>query len=195
MNLGLALKQQGKYGEAEAALLLVKKLRPSARLMLNLGALFYEQGKFAEALEYFEESAKMGPVPAALERNLGDALRQLGKGKEAKVADQKALEKSEAELTTNPRAAGSRARLALLAARLGDFARARCEVAQVLSMESVSATARTDAVRAMEVMGQREKALEILKGAPKGLIDEVGRQPDLKDLRGDPKFLQLAGRL
>jgi len=50
-------------------------------------------------------------------------------------------------------------------------------------------------VRAMEVMGQREKALEILKGAPKGLIDEVGRQPDLKDLRGDPKFLQLAGRL
>lgn len=180
MNLGLALKQQGKYGEAEAALLLVKKLRPSARLMLNLGALFYEQGKFAEALEYFEESAKMGPVPAAMERNLGDALRQLGKGKEAKVAYQKALEKSEEELTTNPRAAGSRARF---------------EVAQVLSMESVSATARTDAVQAMEVMGQREKALEILKGAPKGLIDEVGRQPDLKDLRGDPKFLQLAGRL
>ena len=194
MNLGLALKQQGKYAEAEKALLLTQKLRPSARLMLNLGALFYEQGRYGEALKSFEESAKMGPVPAALHRNLGDALRQLGRAKEARAEYEKALVKSEEELTTNPRAAGSRARLALVAARLGDLARARFEVSQVLSMEGVTATARTDAVQALEVMGQREKALEALKGTPKGLIEEVGRQPDLKLLRDDARFLQLAGK-
>ncbi len=194
MNLGLGLKQQGKYAEAEKALLLVQKLRPSARLMLNLGALYYEQARYGEALKNFEESAKMGPVPAALNRNLGDALRQLGKVKEARAEYAKALVKSEEELTTNPRASGSRARLALVAARLGDSARARFEVAQVLSMEGVSATARTDAVQALEVMGQREKALEALKGAPKGLIEEVGRNPDLKPLREDARFLLLTGR-
>ncbi len=194
MNLGLALKQQGKYAEAEQELLLTRKLRPSARLLLNLGALYYEQERFAEALELFSESAKMGPVPAALHRNLGDAMRQLGRQAAARREYQLALQKSEEELTTNPRAPSSRARLALLAARLGDAARARFETSQVLSMEGLTAIARTDAVQTLEILGQREKALEVLQGAPRSLLEEIGRQPDLKSLRSDARFLQLAAR-
>jgi eukaryotic-like serine/threonine-protein kinase len=194
MNLGLALKQQGRYLESEKALLKAKALRLSARVLLNLGALFYEQERYVEALANFEESAKMGPVSAALHRNVGDALRQMGRAKEARAAYEQARDKSEEEVTTNPRGAGARARLALVSARLGDAARARFEVGQVLAMEGVTSTARADAVQALEVLGLREKALEAMGGAAKGLMEELGRQPDLKALRADERFLQRVGQ-
>ncbi len=62
MNLGLDLKQQGRYREAEQSLLKALSLRSSARFLSNLGALYYEQERYAEALQKFQESARQGAL-------------------------------------------------------------------------------------------------------------------------------------
>ncbi len=164
MNLGLALKQQGRYAESE------------------------------KALEHFEASARMSAATAALQRNLGDAQRQLGQGKEAKAAYQRAREMSEQDLRLNPRSAVARARLALVTARLGDKSRAEFELSQALRLENAPVGARVDVVQTWEVLGERAQALKVLNGATPALLEEVARQPDLKELRRDPRFLEMLKR-
>ncbi len=191
MNLGLALKQQGRYQESEESLLRALSLRSSARLLSNLGALYYEQERYADALQRFQQSAKQGAPTATLDRNLGDAYRHLSRAKEAAEAYRDAQAQSEEEIATNPRSSLARVRLALLSARLGDMHRASFELSQALGMDGGNAPATPDAVQALEVLKQRDKAIEILQKAPRSLLEELGRVPDLIDLRQDPRFLQL----
>jgi tetratricopeptide (TPR) repeat protein len=191
MNLGLALKQQGRYPESEKSLLKALALRPSARLLLNIGALYYEQERYPEALHFFQESAKQGAPPAALDRNLGDAYRHLSRAQEAANAYRAARAKSEEEVTTNPRSAAARARLALVSARLGDTHRATYELSQALSTDLNNAAVTADVVQALEVLKQRDRSIEILQKAPRSLLEELGRLPDLIGLRQDRRFQQL----
>jgi len=191
MNLGLALKQQGRYQEAEQSLLKALSLRPSGRLLLNIGAVYYEQERYSEALRFFEESAKQGAPTADIERNLGDAYRHLGRPKEASVAYRAARNMYEGEVAVNPRASLSRARLALLAARLGDTERASYELSQVLGTDSGDGAVTADTVQTLEILKQRDKAIAILEKATPSLLQELNRMPDLAELRQDRQFRQL----
>jgi tetratricopeptide (TPR) repeat protein len=191
MNLGLALKQQGRYQEAEQALNAALALGPSSRILLNLGALYYEQEKYADALRLFQESAKSGTPSSALHRNLGDALRHLSRARDAAAEYRAARTLAEEDVTTNPRSADTRARLALLSARLGEQHRASYELSQALAMDSGDATATAIAAQAFEVLNQRERAIELLQKAPHTLLEELARVPDLIELRQDPRFQQL----
>ena len=129
--------------------------------------------------------------PAALDRNLGDAYRQLARPVEAAEAYRAARAKSEEEVTTNPRSAIPRVRLALVSARLGDAHRAEFELSQALSTESGNTAATSDVVQVYEVLKQRNKSIEILRQAPRYVLDEISRQPDLKELRQDRRFQEL----
>jgi tetratricopeptide (TPR) repeat protein len=196
MNLGLALKSQGRYQESEQSLLKALALTPvpSARLLLNIGALYYEEERYPEALSYFQESARQGTPTATLQRNLGDAYRHLSRAPEAAKAYRAAQAMSEQEVSLNPRSAAARARLALVSARLGDTHRAAYELSQVPSMEPGNAVAISDAVQAFEVLKQRDKAIQILQQAPRSLLEGLSRLPDLTELRQDPRFQQLLQR-
>jgi tetratricopeptide (TPR) repeat protein len=178
MNLGLALKYEGRYQEAEQSLLKALAQQPSARLLLNIGALYYEKERYSEALSNFQESARQGPPTAALQRNLGDAYRHLSRAREAAEAYRAAQSMSEQEVSTNPRSAAARARLALVSARLGDAHRATYELSQVSSMEPGNTAATSDVVQAFEVLKQREKAIEILQQASRSLLEGLSRLPD-----------------
>ena len=191
MNLGLALKQQGRYQESEQSLLKALDLRPSARLLMNIGALYYEQERYPEALQFFQESAKRGAPSAAIYRNLGDAYRHLSRPREASDAYRAAQIKSEEEIRTNPRSALAQARLALLLALLGDALRAEFELSRVLSTESGNTAMISDAVKTFEVLKLRDKSIELLQPAPKYLLEELSRQPDLRQLQQDRRFQQL----
>ena len=191
MNLGVALKQQGRYQEAEQSLLKALSLRPSARLLLNIGAVYYEQEQYSEALRFFQESAKQGAPTAALDRNLGDAYRHLHRPKEAVIAYRAGRDMSEEEVATNPRASAARAQLALLMARLGDTQRASYELSQALATDSGNGAVTADTVQALEILKQRDRAIAILQKAPLSLLEELNRMPDLTELRRDRRFRQL----
>jgi len=191
MNLGLALVQEGRFSEAEQQLLAALNLRRSPNLLLNIGALYYEEERFEEAAQYFQLSLAAGVTVPMQYRNLGDANRHLGRLKDTRDAYSQGRKLVEQEITRNPRRAESHVLLGYFSAFLGDRQRADFEISQALAIEPESATVMRDAAIAYESMGQREEALGVLRKAPRRLLEELNRQPDVKELRQDSAFRSL----
>jgi tetratricopeptide (TPR) repeat protein len=191
MNLGLALEQQGRVAEAEGSLLIALKLHTSADALMNLGAVYYAEEKFQKAADSFEASVRSGiPTPFQY-KNLGDALRQLGRQADAASSYRKSASLAEEEIGRNPRQAFMRVVLALVAARLGNSQRAVSEINQALVMEPENAAVVREAVIAFEVLGDRKRALQLLQDAPPQILRELNTNPDVKELRRDPRFSDL----
>jgi tetratricopeptide (TPR) repeat protein len=188
MNLGLALEQQGRFAEAEKSLMSALRLRRSSLLLMNIGALYYAQERYADALRYFEASLSAGAPAADYYRNLGDARRHLGNKREVNAAYRQAKALAEEDVARNPRDGGARITLALVSAFLGDARRARLESAQALGLEPENAWVVRDAAITYEALGDRDRSLALLENAPAFLLRELSRQPDVKPLAADPRF-------
>lgn len=191
MNLGLALMQEGRFPEAEKELLEALRLRRSPNLELNIGAMYYQQGRFSEAERYFQESIS-GGVPTAVHfRNLGDAQTHLGKAKEAAATYRRGRELAQAEIMRNPRRAASHSLLGWLNTSLGDPSAAKFELSQALAMDPENRSVIRDAVFSYELMGLRDEAFAAMRYAPRYLLEEFNRQPDVTKLTQDPRFQYL----
>ena len=194
MNLGLALLEEGRLPEAEQALLHAREIRQTSRVLANLGALYYRQERYGDAVGLFEQACRMEPTNAGFLENLGDAWRHLGRTPEMRQAYQKALALESEALSQNPRDALSHARMALVLAELGDRNRAAFEIGQAISLNGGDEWVIQEAVLAYEALGQRGKTLELLAAAPWRFLQELTRQPDVKDLSKDPRFQQLLAK-
>ena len=191
MDLGVALMAQGQFQEAEAFLLRALRLHRSSMVLMNLGGLYYDEERYAEAARFFEQSVASGTPSAIRYKDLGDAYRHLGRSREATKAYRLARDMARDEVTRNPQQADSRVLLALVSALLGDLSAARFEASQALSMEPENAIVVREAVIMYEVMQQREEALRLLRRAPRWLLGELSRQPDVKGLQQDSRFQEL----
>jgi eukaryotic-like serine/threonine-protein kinase len=191
MDLGLVLMQRGEFQQAETALLHALRLRKSARLLMNIGALYYQQERYSEAVQYFEQSMGFGTPTALRYRDVGDAYRHLGRKREAVSAYKAARDLAQAEVNRNPRQSGSRILLALMLAHLENPAAAESEASQALSMDPENAMVLREAAITYETLRNRKKSLAILRHAPAYLLQELNRQPDMKALRQDVQFQQL----
>ena len=194
MNLGLALIRQYRMPEAEQALLEALKRRKSARLLMNLGGLYYQEERFEEAARYFQESVDFGQPTPTQYRDLGDAYRHLGRSADAAGAYRTGLAMTEKEVIRNPRDAGFRVGLGLLSAFLGEAQRAEFELSQAMAMEPENPAVMREAVIAYETLKQREKTLELLRNAPGPLLEELSHQPDVKELQQDQRFQKLLNK-
>jgi len=58
-------------------------------------------------------------------------------------------------------------------------------------MEPENAIVLREAAITYEVLHQRNDTLRVLQNAPKRLLEELSRQPDVKDLQRDPRFQKL----
>ena len=194
MNLGLALMQRGLFPDAEKELLHALRFGESRNLLMNLGGFYYAQERFEEAATYFERALAMGAASAVLSRDLGDAYRWLAKTRKASAAYRQGVTVAREDITRNPHRADSRALLALMSAFLGDRSSAQFEIEQALTLEPESRSVIRDAVTAYEVFGQREKALAVLRSAPRQVVEELSRSPDVRDLQRDSRFQALLER-
>ena len=179
MNLGLALMQQARFAEAEAQLLEALKLRRSLSLLLNIGALYYQEERFEEALRYFQESMGLSATLAIQYRNLGDAQRHLGRKQEAAKSYRRGRELAQAEIARNPRRAQSHSALGLLHAFLGDGSSAKYEISQAIAMEAENRSVIRDATFSYELLGLRDEAFNTLRRASRNLLEELTHQPDV----------------
>ncbi|HEV2447126.1 MAG TPA: tetratricopeptide repeat protein, partial [Candidatus Sulfopaludibacter sp.] len=194
MDVGLALARQGRFAEAEQALAEALKIRSSSLLLMNLGGLCYLQEHYSDAARYFEQSMAGGEKSAVQYRDLGDAYRQLGRAQDAGAAYREGLALAEEDVARNPRDAVNRARLALLAAFLGDRRRAGFELSQALATQPENPTVMREAAITYEMLHQRDNTLQVLRKAPTPLLQELSRFPDVKDLQRDPRFAELLHR-
>lgn len=82
--LGHALMKQKRFDEAEEQLKLALAMRRDfPQLYEDIGTLFALQEKPAKAVPFFEEALRREPSLATAHKKLGEALAELGKGREA----------------------------------------------------------------------------------------------------------------
>jgi tetratricopeptide (TPR) repeat protein len=187
-DLGATLIQLGQTSEAEAQLTSALKLRPSRNLLINLGALFYSTRRFTEAAAQFERSLQFGTPVTLQYRDLGDAYRQLGRKREAAAAYREGRRLAEEDVARNPRSGPFHARLGLLRAFLGERDGAQLELSQAIALEPGARSVMRDSAIAWEALGERDKALAVLAGAPASFLRELSGHPDLKSLTADRRF-------
>ncbi len=191
MELGLALKDQGRFQEAEQSLLQALRLQPASPILTDLGTLYYQQGRYGEAALYFERSLAAEPPNVARCSNLGDAYRHLGRQQEAAAWYHRAETMAASEVIQNPRDAFSRAQLARLSALLGERSAAEFEMMQALSMGPSDARVLQFGAFTFESLREREKTLQVLGKAPLQLLEDLNRQSEVQDLQQDPNFQAL----
>jgi serine/threonine protein kinase/tetratricopeptide (TPR) repeat protein len=191
MDLGLALMEQGRFQEAETSLLHALRLHRSSAALMNIGGLYYAEERYTDAVRFFEESLASGTPSAIQYTDLGDGYRRLGRSRDASRAYRLARDMARDEVARNPQRADPRMLLALVSAQLGDSSSALFEGRQALSMEPENANTMRNAVLMYEVLHQREESLRVLRRAPRWLLSELGRQPDVKDLQQDSRFQEL----
>jgi eukaryotic-like serine/threonine-protein kinase len=197
MDLGLALEYEGRFPEAESQLLEALKLQssPTPNLLVNVGSLYYAEGRFEESGSFFEKSVEQSikaGTPSALQyRGLGDANRHLGRDQQAREAYDASRKLATQDVTRNPRRAASHSQLGVLYALLKDNERAAFELSQALSLDPENRSVMRDAAIGYEIMGRRDDALAALRKAPQPLLQELSRQPDVKSLQSDSRFRTL----
>jgi serine/threonine protein kinase/tetratricopeptide (TPR) repeat protein len=193
-NLGAALDELGQDTEAEKALLTSLKLRQTGRALNSMGAMRAYQKRDEEAVAYYKQAVALEPYEYINLENLADSYRRLGRVREANAAYRGAMDLAMKTLKENPRLGYPRGYVAYIAARLGDRNRAEDEIAQALQLSPGETKVIRHAVLTYEVLGQRDRAIQVLEAATPDVLHELDRQPDLADFSRDSRFRQLVAK-
>jgi serine/threonine-protein kinase len=192
-NLGGALTLLDRPGEAIAALEEAARLRPSAVVESNLGSLLLYEGRMDAAGSHLRRAEELDPHDYRIQGRLADYLRLARKSDSARTHYELALRGAEAALEVNPRDAAALAALATYNANLGRRAEAERRIAQALAAAPDDPEIQFYAVMVYEELGARATALAHLRRAVDAgySLVEVRRNPDLVELRKDPRTVSL----
>ncbi len=189
--LGVAYNDIGKFSEAERELRIAISLKETASALHSLGeALMYEQ-KDQEAIPQFLRVLSLDPNRYLSWKDLAICYRRTNHPAESASANQKGLAAAEKEMAQNPRNGHVRAVLAYLSARLGIRTRAESEVVQAVRLSPNDSDTLWVAATTYAALGQKDSLLTLLGTAPKAVLEDFNRWPDVADLTRDPAFQQL----
>jgi len=196
-NLGGILLLLGRGDEARAALVRAMEIRPTDSGYSNLGTLEFSLGNFEPAARAFERATELGTRRYDIWRNLGAAYRSVpGEEAKAPAAYERALELAREQEKVDPRDVSLQAAMAECEAELGELAPARARIARILDAGTDDPDILLTATKIYEKSGRREEALRWLQEAfDAGLgSDQAEVDPDLADLRSDPRYAELKAR-
>jgi tetratricopeptide (TPR) repeat protein len=190
-NLGLAYWRQDRLAEARAAYEESLAIAPAYTTLSNLGTILEAEGKNEDAAAIFQRAVAMNPSSYQSLGNLASAYNRVAGGK-AKARENylKAISVAEEARRKSPNDAGLAADLASFyaAVDMGDRSSPLLRQAIALAPENPQVLYRV--AEAYELLHRREDALKWIGAALRsGLSRErVEANPELSDLRADPKF-------
>jgi tetratricopeptide (TPR) repeat protein len=197
-NLGAVYLLQGRYADAAQRFQDALKIRPLSSLYSNLGTVLFAQGLYGPAANAFERALAMGGAAnnAVYWGNLADAYRQLPDADKAREAYDHAIRMFDAELARSPQDLTLRSRRVLYLAKRGDCQRAADGLASMIDARDAPAYAVFRMAVALEICGQRQRAITTLERALASGFSpaEIGNDPELRALRADPGYLRMIDR-
>jgi tetratricopeptide (TPR) repeat protein/tRNA A-37 threonylcarbamoyl transferase component Bud32/TolB-like protein len=131
-NLGAFLLYAGEYTDAEAALRKAVSIRPTVGAISNLGKIYFDQGKFSQAVVEYERAVEMQQNHYRPRLNLAGAYWNAQRREQAREAYREALRLLELEITVAGEQAALLADLAHCQAGLGQGAAARATLERAL---------------------------------------------------------------
>jgi len=194
-NLGPAYYASDRYAEAAAAWQRALELDPTMfSTWANLGTARYFQGQYATAATALRKAVDLAPNNYLYWGNLGDAYRWAeGFRNQAGDAYAHAIRLAQDKLALNSKDTDVRSSLAVYLAKSGNMPAALTEIAQVERTPSNTPETLFKTAIVHELAHDREKALKALGGAlrvgfARGYVEN---EPELADLRSDPRFAGL----
>ena len=181
LGQALALHQQGKLDEAEAAYRAVLAVAPDHPDALHLlGVMLLQRRDFAAAAETIGRSVVIRPIDPAAQGNLGAALLQLGRDAEALAVFDRAL-------ALKPDYAEAFNNRGLILARLHRPAEALASYEQALALRPDYGDALKNRGNVLRVLGRKPEAVESYSRAmalrPDDLDLVLQRAETLRDLK------------
>jgi tetratricopeptide (TPR) repeat protein len=192
-NLGGSYLSLGRMDKAKEHLETSFSIKRSFPACSNLGTMYYREGRYADAASMYEWAVEFdsphrnhrawGNLAQAYARV--DTLRSKA-GENYRIA----IGMAEAERTQNPNDPILTAFLAGYYADVDDGVKARQRISQALKLAPKNPEVAFRCGHAYEKLDEREKALMwIGKSIEYGYAaDEVQRDPELEELRRDPRF-------
>jgi tetratricopeptide (TPR) repeat protein len=165
---------------------------------LGLAEVYSAEGRYRESAETDEKALVLGPNSYLAAGNLAEAYRRTPElAQKAPAMYRQALSSVETALATNPKDAYAWACRAIFQARTGDFRQAQDDIRKARSLAPLDARFIYDAALIQEIAHHRERALKEMADALRAGLSqtEIDREPDLANLRRDPRFETLTKSL
>jgi serine/threonine-protein kinase len=162
---------------------------------LNMGTIYYDEGRFREAARAYEEVIGLGRASPVTHGNLGDAYERLGETGQARKAYARAVELSRDGLKVNPSDAQTLSRLALYEAKLGRHADARAHITEAVALNAADGDILYRQAVVHALAGRGPAAVAALSAAvERGYSVRRARMDyDLRTLEGLPEFKAIVG--
>ncbi len=196
-NLASTYFLEGRHAEATEAIQQALKIQPSATLYSSQGTIFFSQGLYEKAAQAFERALENGANKYLHWSNLADAYRRMpDRDADARTAYQRALQLLSEQIDSKPTDVSLWSRKAQMLGKLGHYGLARDELDRIEDAGAADAYSHYRVAVTHEICGQRAEALTSLERALHAgfALAEVRRDPELLDLRKDPRFHQLMVR-
>jgi len=187
-SLGTTLLSLGREDEAEAEFKKSLALAPDYVAASNLGVIYYNQKRFAEAAEMTEKALQVNDKDYRLWNNLAIAYEWLGQPDKARQAFSQELTRLEQIAPLRPDDAEVHANLGAMYSQLHLRDKAKTQLDAALALSSDDAGILGKAGEAYENLGERSLALEYFRKAlQKGwTLEDLKMNPDLRSLLSDP---------
>ena len=187
-SLGTTLLSLGRENEAEAEFKKSLALTPDYAAATNLGVIYYNQKRFAEAAEMTEKALQINDKDYRLWNNLAIAYEWLGRPDKARQAFSQELTRLEQIAPLRPYDAEVHANLGAMYSQLHLRDKAKTQLDAALALSPDDAGILGKAGEAYENLGERSLALEYFRKAlQKGwTLEELKMNPDLRSLLSDP---------
>ncbi len=193
------LSMQNQVEPANEAFEEALKLNPSSfHANYMYGRHSFAAGEFEKARRLYEQAARLSPEQYLPYCMLEGALEKLGRLDESLEAGRRAMLAIERHLQREPGDGRALHLGAVTAAKLGDAARARALSERALAARPDEFATAYNLACAFTILGDRERALELLDRATqrgRGNLAWIEQDPDLDSLRGDPQFEAIVDRL
>jgi serine/threonine-protein kinase len=193
-NLGAVLVMEGKYDEAVESLNHSIKLRPTMSAYSNLGAAYFWQHRYADAIPAFEKARDLDDKDYQNWGNLADALYwSPNRRSEATAAYKRAIELAQSQVQVNSSDATARAYIAEYSAMVGDKLTATKEIRHALETAPQDSDVMFRAALVYNQLGDRRRTLDYLKNALGANYSRTAIRdtPDFSHLQTDPEFQAL----
>ncbi len=191
-NLGAANMLTGNFDQAVRAFEAALALGPDRNAYSNAATAQFFLRHFEEAAELYQRAIALAPEDYMLWGNLGDALGQLGRNREAREAYAKAAELAEGLRDIDADDPNLRVSLARYYARLGRTDEARQNLAAI-DQTVADMYVYYDMSVALLALGDGQASLAALGKALEAGYETslVGQDPGLDALKTDPGFIAL----
>jgi eukaryotic-like serine/threonine-protein kinase len=189
-GLGAALLVLGRFDEAESALKKSIELQKSYFAYSNLAIVYYQQKRWEQAAENFEEALKLNRNDYRIWANLGIAYEWLNQREKAEKAYREELAPLQEAARLKPQDAVVQCDLALLYSKQHLRGKAVPLAQKALALAVQDPDVLSCAAEVYENFGDRERALSYIRealvnGLPKA---DLERNPGLRNLRRDSRF-------